>query len=407
MFERLINFKNSKEWILFEDYYNKSNFLNQLNFFRFEDLHTNYISSLLNENNVYGLSDFPLRLLIELIACKSDDAFNKQELINNYSISDINVETQKSLKVGRLDMFIQFKLNNDPYLILFEDKLFSSEGQNQCKKYSDEINNDKQYERTKKVFVYLSLDCDIDISDNNFIKISFQELVEKVLIPCSIKENDKNLTLSINEYIKGFVSLYEQDYINYKSIPITNEGKNLTKEIWEHHNSLLKDLLCDDKYFEDFYRNHKNTLRILFINLLKLDIQDEINETLINKINDRINKIKKRNILDNKIYNNTDFVYEIFKDIIINKNIKSINDLSPLNTLAGQGWKAIISESEMENESKKDAYRLYKNKTSKETLTINDERYYYCVRNTGQETEIFISAVINKYPEYKERIKRI
>lgn len=48
-------FKNSKEWIEFERYYNSTNFMQQIGFFRYEDANTNFLASVLEESNVYGL----------------------------------------------------------------------------------------------------------------------------------------------------------------------------------------------------------------------------------------------------------------------------------------------------------------------------------------------------------------
>ena len=43
---KLIELKNSKEWISFEKYYMNYNVFNQFDFFRLEDIHTNVLKSL-------------------------------------------------------------------------------------------------------------------------------------------------------------------------------------------------------------------------------------------------------------------------------------------------------------------------------------------------------------------------
>ena len=47
LFNDLIKFKNSKEWIEFAKYYEKTSILEQIDFFRFEDANTNFLASLL------------------------------------------------------------------------------------------------------------------------------------------------------------------------------------------------------------------------------------------------------------------------------------------------------------------------------------------------------------------------
>ena len=61
--EKLLTLKNSKEWLQLKSYC-EDNFLNQLDFFRFEDMQTNFIASILKPNNIYGLGDYAMRLLL-------------------------------------------------------------------------------------------------------------------------------------------------------------------------------------------------------------------------------------------------------------------------------------------------------------------------------------------------------
>ena len=42
MLQEILMFKNSKEWIEFERYYNSTNFMQQIGFFRYEDANTNF-----------------------------------------------------------------------------------------------------------------------------------------------------------------------------------------------------------------------------------------------------------------------------------------------------------------------------------------------------------------------------
>ena len=54
MLQEILMFKNSKEWIEFERYYNSTNFMQEIGFFRYEDANTNLLASVLEESNVYG-----------------------------------------------------------------------------------------------------------------------------------------------------------------------------------------------------------------------------------------------------------------------------------------------------------------------------------------------------------------
>lgn len=405
-FKDFIEFKNSKEWLEFEKYYNESTFLNQINFFRFEDLHTNFLSSLLEEDNCYNLGNNALKLLIDLLATKSENIFPNNELLEPFNLTEITIESQRDIPnyKSRLDIFIQFKLNDTQYLIVIENKFFSSEGIKQCVRYKEAVEN---YSKTeKKIFVYLSLEENPTITDNSYIKISYKELISKVYIPCSIKSNKQDFVLNLDEYIKSFCSLYDSTDIDYKNIPLTYEGEKLTLSVWKKYNLFLKKLIEDDidPQFKNFYKSHFNTLNTLFINILNSSIKTEykMDEKLIEIISNRFAKKRKKNWFNGKFYNNIELEYEVFKYIIENEKIENLSDLDPLNTLSGYMWKALISESQIKEEPNKDNYRLFKKDTDK-VLSINDEKYYYCTRITTPEILNFIKEVIKKYPTYKEK----
>ena len=121
----VLEIKSSKEWIEFENYYNSSNFLQQIDFFRYEDVNTNFLASLLKSDNVYQLGDYPIRLLIEMLKCKDNNRFKDVDLLKTNDITDIDVLTQKVIDSGKLDLFIQFNLNDKPYAIILEAMVFS------------------------------------------------------------------------------------------------------------------------------------------------------------------------------------------------------------------------------------------------------------------------------------------
>ena len=74
MLNELNTLKKSKYWEKLVDYYN-NNFINQIGFFRFEDMHTNFLLSVLKENNIYGLGNYPIEQFIKLIKKKTPKHF--------------------------------------------------------------------------------------------------------------------------------------------------------------------------------------------------------------------------------------------------------------------------------------------------------------------------------------------
>ena len=73
MIKEILDFKNSKEWIDFANYYNDTGFTEQLGLFRYEDANTNFLKSVLEDQNtnLYGFNINPMKLFIEMIQIKS------------------------------------------------------------------------------------------------------------------------------------------------------------------------------------------------------------------------------------------------------------------------------------------------------------------------------------------------
>ena len=404
MINEVLEIKNSKEWIEFENYYNSSNFLQQIDFFRYEDLNTNFLASLLKSDNVYQLGDYPIRLLIEMLKCKDNNCFKDVDLLETNNITDIDVSTQKVIDSGRLDLFIQFNLNDKPYAIILEAKLFSSEHDEQCKKYKEEL--DSSLKNTHEiVYVYLSLENETSISSDAYIRITYQDIIDNVYTPCSFKIHNKEMTLNIEEYMKSFTSLYKLDDIDASLIPVTYTGKELTTSLWIKHRQAIQRLLANDKTLQTFYNNNKMIMHILLTNLLKLGYELGIDKSTRRSIIAIQNNSKHKNYFNDKPLSNSDFLYEVFKDIIANHNIQSLEDI-PVDIVITTGtWRNIISSSQIEYELRKDYYRL--SKGNKEPITIADEQYWYCDWNNGDDIERFIEAVKKHYPEYEDKIFRI
>ena len=183
-----MNFNNSEDWLLLKKYC-RNNFINQIDFFRYEDMHTNFLKSLFESNNVYGLTIYPLKKFIELIKMKDETKFKEINIFDDYDISHVKIESQKQINNYRLDLFIQFEINDKPYIIVLENKLFSSENNEQCLKYEITC-QEALKDKNEIIFVYLSLSNDSKISSNNYVRINYQELISNVIEPCSYIENN-------------------------------------------------------------------------------------------------------------------------------------------------------------------------------------------------------------------------
>ena len=70
--------------------------------------------------------------------------------------------------------------------------------------------------------------------------------------------------MTVEEYLKGFNSLYDNGY-DYKDIPITNKGRELTKKLFYR----IKDYEYSKEDIKMFINNNNNIYFIrIFLNII-------------------------------------------------------------------------------------------------------------------------------------------
>lgn len=394
-FEKILKFKNSQEWIEFDRYCN-TGFLEQIDFFRYEDMHTNFLASLLKEDNVFGLGTKPLKLFIELLKVKDKNHLEnklKQKLLSNYSVSNIEVLTQESIDVGRLDLLIKFNIGNNKYNIILENKLFSEESsEDQTKRYKEYL--DDYFKDDNNIYVFLSLNNDSKISaEDNYIRINYQELVNYVLEPCSFLEVKGAASISIEEYLKGFTYLCEFD-----CMPLTNNLRKLAVAIYNIYSDILMNILnANEDEYSEFYYNNIKQFKILFTVLSK---EDTINSELLGKINEKIlGNVGKFRGKGYSCRKQTKMVRVILKDLIDNGYLKTIKDLDELKFSDNSPWKPAITEEQYKAVGNKQS-----NYTKDDDLILESKTLYYSYPVFNEELKGFVACVIEKYPNYKELI---
>lgn len=394
-FENILKLRNSQEWIEFDRYCN-TGFLEQIDFFRYEDMHTNFLASLLKEDNVFGLGTKPLKLFIELLKVKDKNHLEnklKQDLLSNYSVSNIEVLTQESIDVGRIDLLIKFNIENEKYNIIFENKLFSEESsEGQTKRYKEYFDN--HFSNDNNIYVFLSLDNNLEISaGNDYIRIDYQELISYVLEPCSYLEANSLASISVEEYLKGFTYLCKFGYM-----PITSTLRKLSVAIYNNYCDILMNILNADNEYIEFYNNNIKQFKILFTVLSK---EDTTNSELLGKINRKIlGNVGKFRDKDYSCRKQTKMVRVILKDLIDNGYLKTIEDLDELKFSDNSSWKPAITE-----EQYKAVGNRQSNYSKDNDLIVESKTLYYSYPVSNEELKGFVECVIKKYPNYKKLIE--
>ena len=380
-FEKILRLKNSQEWIEFEKYYCDKSFTKQLGLFRYEDVHTNFLASLLNVDNVYGYGDKPFRLFLELIRAKNNNKNGNKyldtiNLLDEYDVLDLMINIRKKLKNGIPDLYITFKIKQGvvekKYLIILEAKLESDEHDNQCDSYYNDV---KDINVDEKIFIYLTLDGGA-CSNDNYNLITYQNLIDYIYEPLTcIKAN--NVALTIDEYLKSFNSLYDIEFKNLDCYPITNEGKLLTTKLWKK--SLEIDDLWDTNLWKKLYLNNPIVFRTFIINSIKLENELEMFD---NKLTNYYKRMKYKITFDDEEIGISKGIYYLFVKLVEYYSIENIEDIDSRIIVTTGNWKNIIADSKIDSIPIEKKEKYYKRSDS---LIFNNENYCYLTTN---ETDV-------------------
>ena len=150
--KQIFDFANSAEYRELAAYYSQPSIFSALGVSRQEDTHNNFIAWLLTpkpEKNDHGLGGLPLRKLLETLAlvCKSlphaagkmPTNISNAVITGGYTLSNISVEREKHIGSGKLDVYIEGRLEIDgsayPLKLVIENKIKSTEHDAQTERY--------------------------------------------------------------------------------------------------------------------------------------------------------------------------------------------------------------------------------------------------------------------------------
>lgn len=305
----LINYNIDSKNIAIKNYYEADNLWKTLRIERDENKHSaflawlfkqpartynspmvNFLNLLVREANDEQLSLSGLKELRRAILCQS--------LI----IKNIKIITEKQIcqlsnipYTDRLDIFFECDIIGvEPYNkleIILENKIDSSEGgskvQNKVANPTPEeiaYTKKKQTERyyyacskecgnrndafnpntTLQLFVFLTSQVNQNPADNNFIKVSYQDLVNYILEPYSKQEDvDDHTIMSINEYLRILGNPYNN---NMSTMAITSEERELLIDFYQRNEVLFKKAIevmlasSESEEEEKDYQNMLNTI---------------------------------------------------------------------------------------------------------------------------------------------------
>ncbi|MDD3662732.1 MAG: PD-(D/E)XK nuclease family protein [Candidatus Pacebacteria bacterium] len=221
---------------------NKPNIFNALKVGHYEIRHSNFLAWLLDPNESHGLGDLFLK------------RFLRETLISpkvNVSLIDIEEMNTDLTNVKREFLNFDILIELKEIIVVIENKIHSSEGNNQLKRYYDTAHT--EFSGKPLAFVYLTLEGDIP-SNEEYIPFSYEQ-IESIL---------NELTTVFGESLNPSIKVYLNDYLHLIKNSIMKNGEidELSRKIYRNHKTLLDTLFS--------YRQDSITyLRTFFDNQVK------------------------------------------------------------------------------------------------------------------------------------------
>lgn len=302
---------------------------------RSETCHSAFLQWLFNAKELQHAVSSPVKSFLRLLAVRSmyKPELMSKELCNailtdSLDIEDVSAQLEQSMKSdignGRSDIEITARIKNIsipgghsmPIRIVVENKIDSHEGANQCKKYYEYYQKHTDVKDT--LYVYLAAVLPDTLSSPHFIKITYQDILNRVIVPLMhdmeiIPERDQ-------AYIKMFVE-------NITSLRASKSKSQIAMD------SELKALLTN------FYKNNEDLILAAIDAAAPDEIRSKVQEAKGGKdytsyvltYTDAHNKSVKRSVTAKSRLAKT-FV-EIYMDIHPNASLSDIQGvLNPIKT---------------------------------------------------------------------------
>ena len=260
--KQIIDFGNSVEFKELDAYYSQPSIFSALGVSRHENTHSNFLAWLLTpkpEKNDHSLGDIPLRKFLETLAlaCALPHSAGKlsPELsgaitTGAYTLSNIVVEREKHIGVGRLDIYLEGNIAFDgseyPLTLIIENKVKSREHDAQTGRYLEALRPpvlrpgiflsvfltplpNREYERLGEPT------CEA----KEFIELNYQYLADYVIEPCRDTAPEGSVKRYLSEYLLA-LSLPETRQDKGEIImAISKEERDLLARFWDKHKDLL------------------------------------------------------------------------------------------------------------------------------------------------------------------------
>ena len=243
-------------------YYDKTTIFNILGVERSETRHSAFMCWLLNANASHGLGEEPMKKLLRLYASKmeADDSFRNMLMTGNYDLNMTDIVAEKSTadledgkkhntkKNDRMDIWTTMTLkdsagNELAVALVIENKIYSTEGTDQTNRYHQYITN-VCGEGMKPIEIYLTPSDAKEPDCRAFVHISYQELLDSVILPLTYHQMPAEASQIISDYIRNLSKPSTSiDGKTYSILAISAAEKIKLMTFYERHRLLVNTAL--------------------------------------------------------------------------------------------------------------------------------------------------------------------
>jgi hypothetical protein len=242
-----------------EEFLMLNRLLNQFNVFTATDMerreikHTKFLAYLLDPNESHGLKDIFLQNFVSRISLKFENFPSALDLDFPFA----TVKSEYNLGNGKVDLLIDvpFRGKKEKIYIAIENKIDSTQGDNQLKKYSEKLDKNYGADNVYKLFLTLNEE---ELLDDSWISISYGNIISpsiRATIDSVNHVRSTHLVHTLEDYLKliGEADINELDNLARNLID-DNQIKNYIEILRKNINNLL---------FSEILIKHRKAIKYL------------------------------------------------------------------------------------------------------------------------------------------------
>lgn len=287
---------------------NKNNIFKILKLEDFEIRHSNFLCWLLDFNRNIDLATMFIKRFLKRLKFEDNDIEN---LVNN-----VMLNPEKNYEVTReeenKDLLIKFL--DKKIIIVIENKIYSTEGIDQLKKYYNDIKYGK-YKDFESKFVYLTINGDLPLQEfdrlhwQSFSYKEIKDILTDITKDHCYKNLDGNVRMIIEDYIYILDEKTESTMDRVKEyFKLYEKNKDIMVEISKYVPQIAERAEIEKTYLKNnFSFNLESEKQCIYIEFKIKEIEDVMIKN--NLPNDLFTAV-----ISNEPYNKCMFIIEMSKD---------------------------------------------------------------------------------------------